>query len=205
MVKSLKAPLFILGFLCLVWILGCAAFLISSVMQAPPHSLRNIQAIVVLTGGEGRIEAGLDLLRQGVAHDLLISGVHPDSSKPMIFEENNFSLDKTPCCITLGRMARSTVDNAQETKSWLQEKGFTRIVLVTSNYHMHRARMEFAFAMPGVDVTPYTVQQKNLRYEDWRTWFLLVREYHKFLFRAVQLITGQILSKPIGIEGQQDP
>ncbi len=61
--------------LCLaLWLTGLAWF----VWQIPAHIIddnRETDAIVVLTGGSGRLEYGLELLAEGKGKKLFISGV----------------------------------------------------------------------------------------------------------------------------------
>lgn len=159
-----------------------------------PVGLPRADAIIILTGGEKRIELGLDLLKKGAANEVLISGVHPDASQPMIFEENKVNLAELPCCVTLGRSARSTKENALETQKWIEDKNIETIILVTSNYHMHRARMEFAFELPHIAVIPYAVPEPHFTLDKPATWFLLFREYHKFLWRWIELMTARTLA-----------
>lgn len=190
----MRNAIFILTFLLMLWGLGFAAFVASSLMQKAPESLPKAQAIVILTGGEKRIEMGLDLFKRGAAPEVLISGVHPDASQPMIFEENRVNLAELPCCVTLGRSARSTKENANETQKWLADKNVRKIILVTSDYHMHRARMEFAFEIPWLRVIPYPVPEPHYTLDRPVTWFLLFREYHKFLWRWAQLTAAHSFS-----------
>ena len=61
--------------LLLLYVLGYAAF---AVLLPRPAGDERTDAIVVLTGGSGRIERGFDLLGRGIARRMLISG--PSSS-----------------------------------------------------------------------------------------------------------------------------
>ena len=61
-----------IAFLALLYLLGYAAF---AVTLPRPAGDDRTDAIVVLTGGSGRIERGFGLLERGVAPRMLISGV----------------------------------------------------------------------------------------------------------------------------------
>ncbi|HKY81775.1 MAG TPA: YdcF family protein, partial [Sphingobium sp.] len=56
----------------LAWMLGFAWF---AIFLPQPLDGRPTDAIVVLTGGAGRIDRGLVLLQEGAARRMLISGV----------------------------------------------------------------------------------------------------------------------------------
>ena len=65
------------------FIAGFIAFALSATTIQPPSTER-ADAIVVVTGGEERINVALGLLRQGDGRRLLISGVNPRTSKNAI-------------------------------------------------------------------------------------------------------------------------
>ena len=110
--------------------------------------------IVVLTGGDGRVTLGLELLMQGVAPQLLVSGVFDSISDARFLEIWPEAETLLGCCITLGRTARDTRGNAQETARWLREYGGGRVLLVTSDYHLRRANLELRHHLPeNVEIT----------------------------------------------------
>lgn len=127
-------------------------------------------AIVVVTGSGGRIEAGFNLLVQDQADRMLISGTGAGVSKNDILRiaSGNPRLDESlvrtrlECCVDLGRAARNTRGNASETIDWVRGRGINSIILVTSDFHMPRALVEFRRLMPGYTVTPYPVPTRGL-------------------------------------------
>ena len=145
-------------------------------------------AIVVLTGGLNRIDEGLELFAAGKGTYLFISGVHKDVRKKDIMDRWQGDVALPSCCLTLGATATTTVENAQETKDWAMQNDIMDIILVTSNYHMSRARMEIKAVLPRVEIFPYPIMQDNLHATEPRIWKLLFEEYHKLLLRFVQLI-----------------
>src|SRR3546814_2931561 len=62
----------LISLLLLAWVLGFAWFALLLPLPAAPQKT---DAIVVLTGGPGRIDRGLEMLEKGDAKRLLISGV----------------------------------------------------------------------------------------------------------------------------------
>src|SRR3546814_16431814 len=63
----------LISLLFLAWVLGFAWFALLPPMPAPTQ--QKTDAIVVLTGGPGRIDRALELLEAGQAKRLLLSGV----------------------------------------------------------------------------------------------------------------------------------
>ncbi len=123
--------------------------------------------IVALTGGALRIETAMALLRAGVAHRLLISGVGPgvtlpdmlqavahDTSAPLPAAVHDVLAAGT---VTLGHVARTTRGNAVEITWWVRANGLGSIVVVTAGYHMRRALAVIGTSLPGVRLTPYAV------------------------------------------------
>jgi uncharacterized SAM-binding protein YcdF (DUF218 family) len=143
-------------------------------------------AIVVLTGGSGRLEAGFTLLAEGRSGKLFVSGVGPATSREQIRGLVHLSLDRFDCCVDLGRDARDTVGNAVETAEWMHRQSFASLRLVTSSYHMPRSLIEFRRAMPSVALVPHPVFPEHVKLDRWWEWqgtaILIAEEYTKFLF-----------------------
>src|SRR5215510_13969503 len=95
--------------------------------------------IVVLTGGSSRVSDAVELLAAGYGKRLLISGVHPTNDVHDISRTLPDNHKLLNCCVDLDRSAINTRSNAAETRRWARERGFTSLIVVTSNYHMPRA------------------------------------------------------------------
>jgi len=113
--------------------------------------------IIVLTGGEGRVQTAVTLLEDGVARRLLVSGVNPAVSAGAIQTSVNIDPQIFACCIDLGREAADTVGNARESVRWAETNGFQRIIIVTSDYHMPRAILELRALMPDHELVAWPV------------------------------------------------
>ena len=64
---------------------------------------------------------------------------------------------------------------------WIEKNNIDSILLVTSAYHMHRAKLEFHRKIKNVAITSYPVVTDE---ETWRTekfWRLTFEEYNKTL------------------------
>lgn len=153
--------------------------------------------IVVLTGGDNRIEAGAKLMREQRAKRMLISGVNRKVSREEM--QRLVSVDKRifNCCVDLGYEALDTVGNADETRTWATTNGYTRLIIVTSRYHMPRSLAELALAMPGVTLLPYAVTPRRFPEAAWwlhaTTTRVLLSEYLKYLPAVARLTAQRII------------
>lgn len=188
-----------------VLVAGFAVFMIAirNASQTMPPAA---DAIVVLTGGEDRIAAGIELLKEQRGRRLLITGVNVRTATPA--ELRRASVQESElrrCCVDIGREALDTTGNAEEARDWAEQHGFKNLIVVTSSYHMPRTLTEFARVMPHASFTTFSVPTRHYRLESWwqhpATVRLLVGEYLKFLASAARL--G--LSSVVGPSVRQPP
>lgn len=144
-------------------------------------------AIVVLTGGEGRIDEGLALFADGKASYLFITGVNPDVTPREIYALWKGGKPLPECCISLGYLATNTAGNAAETAEWVRETNLTSIRLVTSNYHLTRSLLEFRRAMPGIEIVPHPVTPPLFKAWSGPFWLIALREYNKTILTWLRL------------------
>jgi uncharacterized SAM-binding protein YcdF (DUF218 family) len=167
----------------LVWF---AADLASRVEDASTTS----DAVVVLTGGADRLNAGLALLEAGLGRKLFVSGVHKGVDLPDLLRQAHVSGEKAHCCVVLGHAADDTVGNAAETAAWMRREGFTSLRLVTAAYHMRRALLEFRRVLPEATIIAHPVFPDAFKREQWWRWpgtaHLLALEYSKYLAAAAR-------------------
>lgn len=164
------------------WIAGFVVFLDYIEKLPNNNSDGNATAIVVLTGGTNRVNAGFDLLEKGKAKYLLISGVGEKVSLEdltKLWGKNPLSL---PCCITLGKYAQNTAENAIETEKYIKNNNIKSFFLVTSHYHMPRALKEIKNILPSNHIIPYAVIPEGYSFFNPEMMYLIFREYNKFLF-----------------------
>lgn len=172
----------ILSLLVVMWAFGFVWF----AMALPqPAGARKTDAIVVPTGGGGRIQRGLELLRTGQAPRMLVSGVDAEVKPNEFAVEYDVPGRTMACCVTLGFAALDTRGNARETSEWVAGRKVRSLRLVTSDWHMRRAALELENALPERT----TVLRDAVRTEpSLRTLFL---EYHKLLAAwLVQVLPG---------------
>jgi len=171
----------------LLWAGGLVWFVHSSLTMAADPS--ETDAIVVLTGGRLRLEAGLDLLGAGRARKLFISGVNPHVDRIELMRVAGHAGDEDLNRVVLGHDADNTLGNARETAGWMQQEGYRSLRLVTSWYHMRRSLLEFERAMPQARIVAEPVVAAH-EGEAWSGWvevaWLTVSEYDKYLATLVR-------------------
>src|ERR1700759_4088189 len=173
-----------------VVVAGVAGFLFN-LRSAELRPERKADGIVVLTGGSSRVSDAMELLAAGYGKRLLISGVHPTIAAADISRSVQEGQGLFHCCVDLDHSAVNTRSNALETRRWARERGFTSLVVVTSNYHMPRAIMELSHAMPDVALLPYAVVGDKWRDEPWwssgATFRLVLSEYVKYIAASLRV------------------
>ncbi len=181
-----------LGLVAAVFFVAYAGGLVwfaESIVGAVEDTGTTTDAIVVLTGGSQRVQAGLQLLAAGKAKKLFVSGVYHSTDVAALLHVQRQSPDAVQCCIVLGHTADNTYGNALETAAWMQQEGYHSLRLVTANYHMRRALLEFTRAMPEAQIIPHPVFPDAVR-ERWWAWpgtlDLIIGEYDKYLWALVR-------------------
>jgi len=184
------------GALLFAFLGGFVVFASSVSRYAPPVGEAG-DGIVVLTGGMHRLSEAAKLLAEGRGRRLLISGANPVATRGDLYR--NSGIDKTlfNCCVDIGYSAHDTIGNAEETRAWASANRFSKLIIVTSRYHMPRSLVELSRAMPEALLVPYPVVSRNFRTEQWwmhaATARLLFFEYVKFLPSAARFGVARML------------
>lgn len=181
----------------LLWGCGFIIFAGSVSSMAEPEIIKPTDAIIVLTGGTNRVSRGLDLLADHKATDLLISGVHKDVKLKEILQRWGYKSPLPDCCITLGREAGNTIGNALEAHKWVQETDAKSVRLITANYHMPRALLEFHHTLPGIEITPHPIIPDNFSPKQEEFWKLAFLEYHKYLISFIRITFFPLDTSPL--------
>jgi uncharacterized SAM-binding protein YcdF (DUF218 family) len=182
-----------LAVLVLLWVAGLFGFVdgIPTRSEPPPETART-DAIVVLTGGRGRVARGTDLLASGVAERMLISGVGANAAARDLIPKERLASHTLACCVTLGRAARNTRENAVETAGWVAANRVASLRLVTADFHIPRSLLEFRAHLPQVEIVADPVTSENVRLARWWRWpgtaVLLAGEYNKYLAARARLL-----------------
>jgi uncharacterized SAM-binding protein YcdF (DUF218 family) len=167
--------------LLLLYVLGYALF---SVMLPQPADGRQTDAIVVLTGGARRIERGLEMMAQGKANRMLVSGVARTVRPEELAAEYKADERLFRCCVDLGRESVDTRSNAEEVARWMERHKFRSMRLVTTDWHMPRARFELSRRLGGQIVVTGDAVESN------PSFLQLFTEYNKYLLRQAAVLVG---------------
>lgn len=170
----------------IIWASGLLWFAANVSLAKPNNVKMSTDAIIVLTGGTGRIDEGIKLLKDTKTKKLFISGVNPNVTQNDFIKDEN----KGICCIFLGYTATNTKENALEVKEWIDKNNVKKIRLVTSNYHMMRAMIEIKKSLPDIEIISHPVIPKNFNIWDSKFWSIIFSEYNKTLLIWLGLSTS---------------
>lgn len=163
----------IFSLLFLAWAIGFLWFVVA--LPRPADEAVRTDAVIVPTGGAGRIARGLEVLDKGLAGKLLVSGVDPEVKPGEFAAEFGVSDEEMACCVTLGHDAVDTRSNAAEIAKWVAQNEVRSLRLVTTDWHMRRTAGELDRALPD-NVT--VIRDAVPSQPQFATLFL---EYHKLL------------------------
>lgn len=171
----------LMSLILLAWALGFGWFAFD--LPKPASDVRT-DAVVVLTGGTGRVVRGVEVLRDGYAEQLFVSGVDKDVKPHEFAVQYKVRSALMACCVTLGFQAVDTRGNGVETAAWVRAQEVESLRLVTNDWHMRRAVLELRRRLPDeVEIVEDGVPTRP----GWRILFL---EYHKFLARLIAGLWG---------------
>lgn len=182
------APAAIIVACALAWGAGLVWF-VGQVPRAAAGATGPVRAIIVLTGGTGRLDEGLALLAANPGAHLFVSGVYRGVDVAELLRLDRETPAALECCVALGHDAIDTRGNARESAVWVRARGADRVHLVTANYHMPRSLLEFRRAMPEVAIVAHPIIVERVRLDGW--WYrpgtagLLASEYTKYLAALV--------------------
>lgn len=171
----------ILAAILLVWAIGFLWF--ASALPQPAGD-QQTDAVIVPTGGAGRIPRGLEILDRKLADEMLVTGVDREVKPDEFAAEFDVSPDQMECCVSLGFAAVDTRSNAAETAQWVEENEVGSLRLVTTDWHMRRAASELDRVLPSdVEVVRDAVPSEP-------SIGSLFLEYHKLLASVLAGLIG---------------
>ncbi len=168
---------------------GALAWFVHSMPEQNMAATQKTQALVVLTGGQGRVERGFQALAAGDAPVLFISGVGEGATvRELLSAHASAQVRKSIAAqggeIILDHVSRTTVTNADQTAEFIRKRGITSIRLITANYHMKRSLREFKTAIPEVSIIADPVFPSGFRRDEWwqheNTRRLVFSEFYKY-------------------------
>lgn len=104
---------------------------------------------LVLTGAQGRVREGFDLLSRKDVKKLIISGVHPHAKLHEIFPQSMFYGGIDERDVVLEKRSTTTYGNAQQSLPLVEALHCRDLVLVTSHLHMYRSLRTFHAIYPS--------------------------------------------------------
>ena len=154
--------------------------------------------IVILTGGANRIKDGLKIIQdfknsKNINYKILVSGTGMGFTKSSLKKKlgPNFNSQLIQCCIDLDGVSKNTLTNASETFKWTNKNDIKEFILITSNYHMPRAILEFKNVMPNLKIYTYAITPKKHNIKNWlssyQTFSLVFTEYCKFIIAGLRI------------------
>ena len=196
--RPIRAAFNALLLIAIVWFAGFVWYAgeITKATPGPDSPLDETRAdaVVVLTGTQDRLGVGFELLTQGHAQRMFISGVYRGVDVQQILRTLRRSPREAENAISLGYGADDTVGNARETAEWMTKENLSSLILVTSNFHMPRALLEFHAAMPDVIIVPHATASPSFKIEAWWRWpgtiRLIASEWTKYVAARVGLVSG---------------
>ena len=138
---------------------------------------------IVLTGGDNRVKKSLKIFFsiKNKNKNLFISGVgkgfNKRTLKKLTQKRPNYN-EIIDCCIQIEGISNTTFSNAVESLKWVKSKKINSFVLLTNNYHMPSAILEFKSIFKDIKITPYVFIDENKIW--WKTKINYISEYFKY-------------------------
>ncbi|OME13831.1 hypothetical protein BSK47_24580 [Paenibacillus odorifer] len=107
--------------------------------ESPKHS----DVIIVLSGGQGRVEKAAELYKAGYAPYIILSNAKESTSKSGDMIQTALALGIPQDVIYTENAADSTYQNAEYTLPIMKEYGFKSAIVVSSDFHMRRVKFLF--------------------------------------------------------------
>jgi uncharacterized SAM-binding protein YcdF (DUF218 family) len=165
----------------LVALIYALGFILFTVTLGQPVGLDSprTDAAVVITGGGGRIERGVEVLKAGRAKRLLVAGADPVVTKKDLIRRLRGNAKLVNCCVDLGSESVDTRSNAEEAQRWLTKRRYRSFRLITSDWHMRRANYDFRQVLGD----KFTIVPDAVHTEPHFT--TLFGEYNKYVLRRL--------------------
>ena len=168
------------------------------ILSFQSYNSKKSSNIVILTGGTNRIKDGLKIINdfektKKNSLKILVSGTGKGFTKNSLKKQlgENFNSDLIKCCIELDSVSKNTFTNASETLKWTKKNDIKEFLLVTSNYHMPRAILEFNNSMPNLKIYTYSITPRKHKISKWlnshETFTLVFKEFCKYIVASLRI------------------
>jgi uncharacterized SAM-binding protein YcdF (DUF218 family) len=135
--KKIKISTTIIIFIGLISFLTAGSFL---TLTQPP---KQADAIIVLSGGQDRVEKAVELYKAGYAPYIILSNFKESTSKSGDMLQTALALGIPQEVIYTENAADSTYQNAEFTLPIMKEHDFKSAIVVSSEFHMRRVKLLF--------------------------------------------------------------
>lgn len=154
---------FRIGTLCLLAAISGAGLPHILATRLPVPSGEPADAILVLAGGEYRIQEGYRIWREGRGKELAILGAGGRGNPERILPGRPSLTPQDLRRLHVENWSENTLENAYSANELASQRKYARVVLVTSGYHVPRAYLTFRKVLPeSVSVSVFPVET------DWR-------------------------------------
>jgi uncharacterized SAM-binding protein YcdF (DUF218 family) len=141
---------------------------------------KKVDVLIVLSGGEGRLEKAIELYHSGYASKLIVSNGLADD----LWE--NAALLLPTSSIILEKEADSTYESAVYVKKLLNKYKFHSAIVVSSDFHMRRVKYNFHRVYEGSDheliyVASDTSYNPKVWWMNKRSFGITISEYIKII------------------------
>lgn len=171
--------------LLLLPVVGFFIFL-AEVQAATNAKPRKADAIVVLSGEPRRILVAADLLKHGFGPQLIIVGQDNAQEIDQVRAEHPASF---ACCVKVDQRSKSTAEDAQLAAHLLRSSHPNSVLLVTSSFHVPRARVELQRVLPHSTINVHGIPDDLLKPErilsDSQVASAFVSQYLKYIASCV--------------------
>lgn len=183
--RAVRRVAAVLTFGGLLFGLGFVGFSTYVAALSAPEQIEAADGIIVLTGGQARVDTAVGLMNSGKGKRLLISGVNRTARLEDLRVATGGDKRLFNCCVDIDYEALDTIGNAAESAKWVREHEYDSVILVTNNYHIPRTLLEMHRLLGDAKLQAYPVVNSRL---DGGSWMIkpqairvLFTEYTKFL------------------------
>jgi uncharacterized SAM-binding protein YcdF (DUF218 family) len=127
--------------LCILLAVPAVPHVLGLRLPSPPSVAAD--AVIVLSGGEGRIAAGFRAWRRGAGRDFCILGAGRGAKPSQLLPEAHSLSAEALAQVRVEGWSENTLENAFSAKSIAEERKYASVILVTSDYHVPRAYYVF--------------------------------------------------------------
>lgn len=181
-IAMLKKIMILFGVLLIIMIIVKSVGNFLVVDEKPVKS----DVIIVLSGGEGRLEKGVTLYKDGFAPYLLLS----NGSVEQLYERA-LQLGVPKDSILLENQSTSTLENARFSKEVMLKHQFHSVIVVSSNFHMRRVKVLFDRTFKNSNIQLIYSSGVNPSYDP-NQWWMTKKDRNTTFAEYIKLV-GNIL------------